>query len=78
MYLNMDVSHLALYVAKIPARKLQYQAFFRSTGLHRDVQPLPVKGNASAPKASEMTLSRQFLAHDMQRKSGMTFSASNK
>ncbi|MFT7470367.1 MAG: hypothetical protein ACI8XU_000255, partial [Kiritimatiellia bacterium] len=29
-------------------------------------------------KASEMTLSRQFLAHDMQRKSGMTFSASNK
>jgi hypothetical protein len=32
--------------------------------LHKDVQPLPVKGNASVPEASKMTLFRQLLAHD--------------
>ena len=30
-----------------------------------DVQPLPVEGNASAPKASEITLSRQLSEHDI-------------
>ncbi|MFT4816835.1 MAG: hypothetical protein ACI9IQ_002338, partial [Cyclobacteriaceae bacterium] len=36
------------------------------------------KGNASESKASEMTLSRQLLAHDSLKKSWMTFSVSNK
>jgi hypothetical protein len=44
--------------------------FSVSTALHRDVQPLPVKGNASASKASEMTLSRQLLVHDILKSHG--------
>jgi hypothetical protein len=35
--------------------------------LHRDVQPLPVKGNASVPKASEMTLLRQLFQYRLNR-----------
>ena len=31
------------------------------------MQPWPVKGNASVLKASEMTLSRQLLAHDTKK-----------
>jgi hypothetical protein len=42
------------------------------------VQPLPVKGNASAPKASEMPLLRQLLALDSLKKSWMIFSVSTK
>jgi len=73
MHLDMGIIHLASYVANILTRKLQYHAFFCSTLLHRDVQPLPVKGNASVPKASEMTFLRQLLAHDILKKSWMTF-----
>ncbi|MFT4815379.1 MAG: hypothetical protein ACI80L_000707 [Pseudohongiellaceae bacterium] len=78
MHLDMDFNHLALTVTKVSTRKLSLQAFFWSMALHRDVQPLPVKGNASAPKTSKMTLLRQFLAHDVLKKSGMTFSVSTK
>jgi hypothetical protein len=70
----MDFNHLACFVTKFLIRKLSLQAFSWSTTLLRDVQPLPVKGNASAPKASEMTLLRQLLAHDVLKKSGMNFS----
>ncbi|MBL4582279.1 MAG: hypothetical protein JKY29_10705 [Gammaproteobacteria bacterium] len=78
MHLDIDINHLTSFAAKIPARKSQYHAFFWSTKLHRDVQPLPVKGNASAAKASEMTFLRQLLAHDNLKKSGMTFLVSTK
>ena len=73
MHLDMGFNHLASFVTKVLIRKLSLQAFFWSTTLHKDVQPLPVKRNASAPKASEMTLLRQLLAHDVLKKSGMTF-----
>jgi len=43
-----------------------------------DVQPLPVKGNASVLKANEMTLSRQLLAHDILKWSWMTIAGSGK
>jgi hypothetical protein len=78
MHLDMGFNHLAYFVTKVLIRKLFLKAFFWSTTLLRDVQPLPVKGNASAPKASEMTLLRQLLAHDVLKKSGMTFSVSTK
>ena len=78
MLLDMGFNHLACFVTKVLIRKLSLQAFFWSTTLLRDVQPLPVKGNTSVPKASEMTLLRQLLAHDILKKSGMTFSVSTK
>jgi len=76
MHLDVDSNHLALYVAKVPIVQLPHQAFFWEIKLHRDVQPLPVKGNASVPEASKMTLLRQLLAHDVLKKSWMTFSVS--
>ena len=60
MHLDMGFNHLASFVTKVLIRKLSLQAFFWSTTLHRDVQPLPVK------------------AHDVLKKSGMTFSVSTK
>jgi hypothetical protein len=78
MLLDMGFNHLACFVTKVLIRKLSLQSFFWSTTLLRDVQPLPVKGNTSVPKASEMTLLRQLLAHDILKKSGMTFSVSTK
>ncbi|PCI77049.1 MAG: hypothetical protein COB20_08935 [SAR86 cluster bacterium] len=77
MYLDMDFNYLASTVAESSPRKLLLQAFFWSTKLHRDVQPLLAKSNASAPKASEMTLSRPLFAHDTLKKSWMTFSVWN-
>ena len=74
MHLDMGFNHLASFVTKVLIRKLSLQAFFWSTTLHKDVQPLPIKGNASVPKASEMTLLRQLLAHDKLKKSWLTFS----
>jgi hypothetical protein len=47
-----------------------------SCSLRQSYQPLPVKGNVIAPEASEMTFLRQLLAHDILKKSGMTFSVS--
>jgi len=76
MHLDMGFYHLASTVTKVSTKKLPLQAFFWWTTLHRDVQPLPIKGNASAPKASEMTFLRQLLEHDVLKKSGMTFSVS--
>jgi hypothetical protein len=73
MHLDMNFNHLASYLAKTSTKKHQFHAFW-STKLHRDVQPLPVEGNASALKASEMTLLRQLLAHDKLKKSWLTFS----
>ncbi|PCI73480.1 MAG: hypothetical protein COB20_16165 [SAR86 cluster bacterium] len=55
MHLDMDFIHLASDVITDANRKLPLQAFFWSTKLHRDVQPLPIKGNAS-----EMTLYASF------------------
>ena len=78
MHLDIGINHLASCVAKILTKKLQFHAFFGSTVLHRDVQPLPVKGDVSVPKASKMTLLRQLFAHDILKKSWMTFSVSTK
>ncbi len=36
-----------------------------STELHRDVQPLPAKANASVPIASKIKFLRQLLARDI-------------
>jgi hypothetical protein len=73
MHLDMNFNHLASYLAETSTKKHQFHTFFWSTKLHRDVQPLPVEGNASALKASEMTLLRQLLAHDKLEKSWLTF-----
>jgi hypothetical protein len=70
----MKFNYFASYLAKISTKKHQFHAFFWSTKLHRDGQPLPVEGNASALKASEMTLLRQLLAHDKLKKSWLIFS----
>ena len=70
MQLDMDFNHLASTVAKVSTRKLPLQACFCSTKLRRDVQPLPVEGNASVLKASEMTLLRQLLAHEILKSHG--------
>jgi len=78
MYLDIDFNHLVLYITEISTRKLYQHAFFWSTVLHMDVQPLPVQGNASASIARKITLLRQLLAHDILKKSGMTFSGSTK
>jgi hypothetical protein len=74
----MDFIHLALTAAKFSARKLPLQACFCSTKLHRDVQPLPVEGSASVLKVSKVTLLRQLLAHEILKKSWMTFSISTR
>jgi len=50
------------------------QSFFWSTNLRRDLQRLPFEGNTSAFKASKMTFLRQLLAHEILKKSWMTFS----
>jgi hypothetical protein len=60
MHLDMDCNHLASNASKLSIRELALQAFFRETKLHRDVQPLPAKGNASVSKASEMTFYASF------------------
>jgi hypothetical protein len=73
MHLDRAINHLASNVAKISTRKPQYHAFFWSTKLHRGVQPLPVKGNASAPKPSKMRLYARLLLRDIPEKSPMTF-----
>jgi hypothetical protein len=73
MHHDMDFNHLPSTVTKRPTRKPPLQAFFWSTTLHTDVQPLPVKGNASLPKESTMAFLRQLLAPDVIKKSGMTF-----
>jgi len=65
MHLDRAINHLASNVAKISTRKSQYHAFFWSTKLHRGVQPLPVKGNASAPKPSKMRLYARLLVRDI-------------
>jgi hypothetical protein len=67
MHLDMGFNRLASFVTKVLIRKLSLQAFFWSTTLHKDVQPLPVKGNASAPKTSEMTLLRQLFQYRLNR-----------
>ena len=38
-----------------------------STELHRAVQPLPVKSNASVRISSKIKLLRQLLAHDIMK-----------
>lgn len=65
IHLDRAINHLASNVAKISTRKPQYHAFYWSTKLDRDVQPLPVKGNANASKASKMRLYARFLARDI-------------
>jgi hypothetical protein len=60
----MNFNYLAATVAKTSIKLCSCMHFSGLLALHMDVQPLPVKGNASAPKASEMTLSRQLLAYD--------------
>ena len=67
MHLDMGFNHLASFVTKVLIRKLSLQAFFWSTTLHKDMQPLPVKGNASAPKASEMTFYAAFCARHTEK-----------
>ena len=67
MHLDMGFNHLASFVTKVLIRKLSLQAFFWSTTLHKDVQPLLIKDNASVPKASEMTLLRQLFKYRLNR-----------
>jgi hypothetical protein len=67
MHLDMGFNHLASFVTKVLIRKLSLQAFFWSTTLHKDVQPLLIKDNASVPKASEMTLLRQLFQYRLNR-----------
>jgi hypothetical protein len=69
MRLDKDFNHLASTVTKVLIRKLALRAFFWSTVWHREVQPWPVKVNASGPKASEITFLRQLLAYDILKKS---------
>jgi hypothetical protein len=49
----MGFNHLASFVTKVLIRKLSLQAFFWSTTLHRDVQPLPVKGARCTEKVRD-------------------------
>ena len=49
----MDLSHLASYVTNVSTKKLLFQAFFWSATLHRDVQPLPVKGTRYNEKITD-------------------------
>jgi hypothetical protein len=53
MHLDMGFNHLASFVTKVLIRKLSLQAFFWSTTLHRDVQPLPVKGARCTEKVRD-------------------------
>jgi len=78
MHLDIYFNHFASTVAKFSTSKLQLHAFFWSISAHREEQPLPGKGDVSAPKASEMTFLRQLLAHDILIKSGMTLSVSTR
>jgi hypothetical protein len=70
MHLNIDFNRLSPDIAKISIRKLRLHAFFWSRSVAQWCATIAAQGNASAPKTSKMTLSRQLLVHDMLKSQG--------